>query len=192
MHLASLQGVWGRRLLVLTSALLLSSLPALAGDQASVNLSVNKYGSSTSTSLVGSTGYSLSFQSEPTKGTIRLTLGSSIEFCPGTYATSQTATLIAGSFFTGWNIYLFKTEKIQPFFGPQASAGWAYMETAAAKSIGLTYAGILTAGAKISFSKRDDGMSLRLATSYRLARALISGFSGLELDALQLSFGLTF
>ncbi len=167
---------------------------ALAGsDQASLTLGFLSYGSSETNSLLGSSGYAITFLSENRKAKVRLALGSQLEMCSGIYAEDQSAaTLLRGAFLVGANFFPMKTEFVSPYVGTLADMGWGYLSRGGTESMGLNAGLTVSGGADLRISRDPAALALRVGSSYRLSRGFFVGEGTIQLDALTFFFGVTF
>jgi hypothetical protein len=187
---ARLSGV----LLGLFSSLHATERSAAAGaDQASLTLGFLSYGSSETNSLLGSSGYAITFLSENRKAKVRLALGSQLEMCSGVYAEDQSAaTLLRGAFLVGANFFPMKTEFVSPYVSTLADMGWGYLSRGGTESMGLNAGLTVSGGADLRISRDPAALALRVGSSYRLSRGFFVGEGTIQLDALTFFFGVTF
>ncbi len=181
------------RLLAAAVAVIAAFSPRLAhgDDQASLNLGLNYYGSTSGSSLAGTKGYFANFLSESGKALIRPNFSAQLEYASGTpTGIGQACTLIAGQLSGGISFFVFKTNQIKPFIGGQATLGWGNMSIGTVSTIGISYGGLILGGAEVRMGRGANSKALRIGTSYRITRAKLGTVT--ELDAFQLSLGIVF
>jgi len=176
--------------LLMSSGILTPATLFAGTDQSSLSLNVIQYGSSATNSLLGTSGYGLTFLSEPRKAKIRLVIGSQLELAQGLYAQTENATLMRGAFLVGTHFFPFKTEFVAPFIGTYADIGWGYLSlNGTEKAIGLNVGITISGGAEVRFSRNPDSIGLRIGSSYRLSRGQFTGQGIIELDGLMIFIG---
>jgi hypothetical protein len=161
---------------------------AQASEQASLSLGMATFGGG----LLGATGYSLIFQSQPQKGYLRPTMSGELTKASGT-AGIGSVSLYSGDVGFGAGIYLSKSSYVTPFINPEARLGWASLTTGSAltqKSIGLSYGVNLGGGVAIRLKDDASSKALLISTGYTIMSSTLAQTS--SFTNFQIAVGIIF
>lgn len=187
-------------LLAFFSLSLIDIIPqAIAGEYSQViGVGMHFYTGAATGSLTGSNGYSLNFGAEKSKGFIRPSIGTVIQYATGTASISSTSsafTLYEADFLAGFKIYPLQTGYIEPFVGANGVIGAATLKLpaavgeTAANTLGISYGFVLNMG--VNISKSNGGNALSIQGQYWYLASTVGG-TNFDLGGFRFTLGLVF
>lgn len=172
---------------------------AHAGAMAIGEFGIRYHSGQQGKSFNGAMGEFLYFQSQAGKGILRPNVGAAIEIISGSASVGSanpSGTAFSGGIYPGFDVYPFRTEKIQPFIEVHGIISWNYAalspltpksdETSLALAFGFQIGG----GTDIRIGRGER--AVRIHTSYSNYSGKTAGVPGFQYNAFGLAVGLVF
>jgi hypothetical protein len=176
--------------------------PAFAGGEfaQAIGAGAHFYTGSKTGSLTGSTGYSVNFGAEKSKGFFRPSLSAVLDYSAGTASFSSSSTssysLYGAEFLGGFKVFGLDAGVIEPFVGADGAIGSGTLKLPSAvgstdaNTLGFSYGFVLNMGVNIAYT--HSGRAVRLQGQYWYLSSTMGGLTSFNLGGFRFALGLMF